>query len=88
MYWSKRGREGTDLRAYMGLRANRKVLGRWKWTEVLTLRELDFTPLVAALAAFVAFVTSFLAAIGITKPSLASGRTFHASKSSTTTYQV
>jgi uncharacterized membrane protein HdeD (DUF308 family) len=62
--WSMRGRWGTDLRGYLGLRASLRVVGRWKETVVRTLRAVcEAVPFSAAfLAAFALASWGFAAA--------------------------
>ena len=57
--WSIRGAWGMDLRGYLGLRARRRVLGRWKETEVRTLREE---------CACVPWSAAFFAALALASP--------------------
>ena len=61
--WSMRGMCGTDFRGYRGFRGRRSVLGRWKETEVRTLRRVwDEVPLRTAFFAALAFASWGLAA--------------------------
>lgn len=55
LYSSERGAWATDFRGYLGARGRRRVLGRWKETEVRTLRcEVPEVPLRAAFFAALA----------------------------------
>ena len=61
--WSIRGRWGTLFRGYLGSRASRRVFGRWKETEVRTLRMVwDWVPFRAAFLADLALASWGLAA--------------------------
>jgi hypothetical protein len=62
--WSILGKWLTDFRGYLGARARARVLGRWKETEVRTLRtEVELVPLRAALA----LTSAGLAAAAVTE---------------------
>ena len=61
--WSILGRWWTDFRGYLGARGRRRVLGRWKVTEVRTFRtEVDWVPFKAAFLAALALTSWGLAA--------------------------
>ena len=56
--WSIRGAWGIDLRGYLGSRERRRVLGRWKETDVRTLRaEWECAPWRAAFFAALALLS-------------------------------
>jgi hypothetical protein len=58
--WSIRGAWGTEVRGYLGFRGRRRVLGRWKETEVRFLRcACEFVP--ARAAFFAALALAFWA---------------------------
>lgn len=72
LYASERGAWGIDLRGYLGFRANCKVLGRWKETEVRTLRILF--PLVPLRAAFLAEAALILEGAALALPTATGGK--------------
>jgi len=57
--WSIRGAWGMLFRGYLGSRGKRRVLGRWKETEVRTFREeWECTPCSAAFLAVLALLVA------------------------------